>query len=305
MTVRLPAEIPLPGGRHLAVRDATPDDVDAVVRLYESLSLDDRYRRFFAGFHPRASFVATWLSAGQRGGRSLVAESCSAEGTVLDLVAEAGYAPTVDGSAEFAIAVAHDWRGWLGPYLLDVLVELAHDQGFALLEAEVLTENRPMREVIEARGAVVLDRPDVQIVRLAISTDGSAPPWPPAAPAPRVVVEAPGGRWRADTALRKAGLAVADCGGLTRLGGGDRCPALAGDPCPLAQGATVIVCAFPPDDPRSEQLRAAHERLHPQIPVLLDTPGDLGACRTSAEVVRRIEAVLVERPADGGGAGRG
>ena len=290
----------LPDGRRLVVRDATPDDVEAVGALFGSLSLDDRYRRFFSGFRPSHSFVADWISAGTRGGASLVAEVIDERGPtrVTQVVGEAGYAPLPDGAGEFAVTVAHDWRGWLGPYLLDQLCGRARAAGLRVLEAEILTENRPMRAVVDRRGDAVLDRPDWTIVRVAVATDEEAhaamPVWPPNEQRHRVLVEAPGGRWRGDAELRKAGVAVATCAGPGHAG--HACPALEGRPCPLAQGATLIVCALPPGDERTEALVAAHRRLAPGVPLLVDrgaAEGDLRACTTGAEVVRRVEEAIV------------
>lgn len=162
------------------MRAATPADVDEVHSLFESLSLDDRFRRFFCAFRPRHDFVAHWIAAAERGGCSVVVAlddpACVAAGLPQAIVAEAGFAILPDGSAELALTVAHPWRGWLGPYLLDVLVEEARRLGVAVLEAEVLTANTPMRALLTARGAVVLDRPDWNVVRLAVALDGAAEP---------------------------------------------------------------------------------------------------------------------------------
>jgi len=282
----LPRREALPDGRTLVVRAARSDDVDAVAALYEALPRQDRYRRFFSGFHPGRAFVAHWLDAGSRGGCSLVATVGAA------VVGEAGFTPLPDGGAEFAITVAEAWRGWLGPYLLDVLVDEARRLGVTVLEAEVLVENRPMLTLAARRGQAVLDRPDWTVVRVAVATDGRVPPWPPLDGRPRVLVEAPGGRWRGDAELRAAGFSVAGCAGPGRAGG--PCPALAGEPCPLAAGAAVIVCALPPGDPRTAELLAAHARLDPGVAVLCDGgPADeLGACRAGPELVRRVERAV-------------
>jgi hypothetical protein len=69
-------------------------------------------------------------------------------------VAAASYSPMSDGRAELAVTVAADWRGWLGPYLVDALVAAAQQRGISTLEAEVLLENRPMRSVLRRRPAV-------------------------------------------------------------------------------------------------------------------------------------------------------
>ncbi len=291
------AETALPDGRHLVVRLATHEDTDAIGLLYSSLSLDDRYRRFFSGFHPRPAFVSDWIAATDRGGCSLVAEVTEAGRDRGEIVAEAGYVLVADGSGEFAITVAHSWRGWLGPYLLDVLVEYAKGHGVPVLQAEILSENQPMRALAAQRGSVVVDQPDWTITRVAIATDGTVPAWPPGDARPRILVEAGGGRWRGEQALREAGFQVAVCGGPSRRAGLG-CPVLEGGRCPLADGATLIVCALVPDDPAVGALVAAHEQQHPGAVFTEGEPSGAGqrslqACRTSAELVRRIEAAVV------------
>ena len=56
------------------------------------------------------------------------------------IVGEADYFLLDNG--ELVITVAADWRGWLGPYLLDVLIEAAAARGVPNLEAEFLVERR-------------------------------------------------------------------------------------------------------------------------------------------------------------------
>jgi hypothetical protein len=82
---------------------------------------------------------------------------------------------------------------------------------------------------------------------------------------------------------------------------GQRCPALAGEPCPLAEGADAIVMAFPSGDPRGEALLHAHEQLHGGVPVVVELPTQdadgTAACRLatgtlSPELQDRLEQVL-------------
>lgn len=47
------------------------------------------------------------------------------------IVGEAEYILLPGGDGELAITVAPDWRGWLGPYLLDTLLEVAASRGVA------------------------------------------------------------------------------------------------------------------------------------------------------------------------------
>ena len=253
--------VPLPDGRTLVVRPVAPSDVPAFERLYEGLSPDDLRRRFFSVYHPSTEFL-TRVACGEGGRVGLVAAVAD------EIVAEAHYAPLDDGDAEFAITVAPGWRGWLGPYLLDALVETAAARGVPNLQAEILLENTPMLAIVRARGYATLDHTDYSVVRVTIGTRSRTPSWPGAHDRPRILAEVPGGRWRNEDAARRQGFDVIVCPGPGR-GRAARCPVLEGDPCPLASGADAVVSALRPDDPRSAEIVAALHRLHPTVPLCL------------------------------------
>ncbi|HWC67940.1 MAG TPA: GNAT family N-acetyltransferase [Acidimicrobiales bacterium] len=295
-----PRVLDLGDERTLTIRAATAGDVDRLAALYAELSEDDRYRRFFSGYRPDRHFVESWVGLAERGGCVLLAVVRDRHGERL--VAEAGYAPQEGGRGELGVTVTEDWRGWLGPYLIDALVEAAAARGISTLEAEVLLENGPMQALLRGRGAVTLDRPDWSVVRIAIGTGAARPVWPPTGDRLHVLVEGKAGRWRGDDASRAAGISVIECPGP-----GDRptrCPALRGAPCPLAEDADVIVLAIPPSDQRAARLLAAHRVLHPQARLAVDAEGgdedavDLTACTSGAELVRRLRE-LAATPAAG------
>jgi GNAT superfamily N-acetyltransferase len=251
--------VDLPDGRTLSVRRVAPDDVPGLESLYAGLSADDLRRRFFSVYHPTTEFLAH-VADGDGGRVGLVA-------LVEDgIVAEAHYAPLDDGDAEFAITVAPGWRGWLGPYLLDALVETAAARGVPNLQAEILLENTPMLAIVRARGYATLDHTDYSVVRVTIGTSSRTPSWPGPHDRPRILAEVPGGRWRNEAAARDDGFDVVVCPGPGR-GRAARCPLLEGKPCPLAGGADAVVFALRADDPRSEQVLAGLHRLHPDVPV--------------------------------------
>jgi hypothetical protein len=99
------------------------------------------------------------------------------------------------------------------------------------------------------------------------------PTWGARHDRPRILVEG-ATQWHATEAADAAGLRVLACPGPGR---NDRCPALAGDPCPLVTGADVVVLSHPPDDPVWAALRAAHPHIHPGVPICIET----GATGTS------------------------
>jgi hypothetical protein len=266
----------LPGGGVLIVRPVAPADVDGLVALYDGLSDDDRYRRFFSSFGPPRSFFERLVNVGERGGYGLVA-TAGAEGDVAGdarIVGEASYELLPNGDGELAITVAVDQRGWLGPYLLDALVEAAAARGVPNLEADVLVTNRPMLALLRSRGDATMGPNDWSTVRLLVGTAGRTPVWPAGHGAtghsdrPRVLVEVPGGRWHAGTEADAAGLQVIACSGPR--GARPRCPVLAGRPCPLAATADAIVVSNAPDDDRWRALLGAHTDLHPGVPVCVE-----------------------------------
>jgi hypothetical protein len=159
----------LSDGRALTVRTVTRADIEGLDALFEGLSDEDRYRRFFGFSHPGRRFLEQMTRAQEEGGCRLVAV---VSGPQNKLVAEAGYALLPDGNGEFALTVAAGWRGWLGPYLLDALVAAASARGMPNLQADILLENVQMLALVASRGYVTLDRESSQ-VRVAI---GAAQP---------------------------------------------------------------------------------------------------------------------------------
>ena len=268
-------EILLPGGRRLEVRPTTAADAELLERLYEALPLNDRYRRFFSSFEPDADFCRRWTTIGERGGFGVIALAHGAPpptgGDVAapapEIVGEAGYALRGDGDGDLAVTVAPEWRGWLGAYLVDVLVRHAAATGIKGLQADVLLENRPMLAVLRHRGAVALEHPD-GTVRLVIGTDRDVPSWAPSEHRPRVLVEVAGGRWSGEPAAEAADMATALCSGPGRRGH-HRCPVLDGGHCPLADRADAIVVLLDPADADARRLVEAHRRQSPGTPLLV------------------------------------
>jgi hypothetical protein len=159
------AIVSLSGGRTLTVRAVTGADVEGLDALFEALSDEDRYYRFFGMSHPGRKFLEQMTRAAQEGGYRLVAV---VSGPTDQLVAEAGYAILPDGNGEFALTVAAGWRGWLGPYLLDALVAAAAARGVPNLQADILADNVPMLTLVSNRGYVKLNRDQFSQIRLAI-----------------------------------------------------------------------------------------------------------------------------------------
>lgn len=198
----------LPGGREVVVRAMDASDAAGLRALYGRLGEEDLYKRFFTGRPPPDEFIEKMASIGQRDGFGVVAVATSPGGEAR-IIAEASFVALPDGNAELGITVEQSARGWLGPYMLDLLVEEAALRRIPNLEAEVLATNRQMPALLEARGSAVLDHSDrPAIVRLCIGTRGRSPAWTGPPDRPRLLVEIPGGRWRGMDAAREAGFEV-------------------------------------------------------------------------------------------------
>ena len=137
--------------RHVASTDEA-----GLYQLYDGLNADDRYLRFFCGYRPTDEFFDK-LANPRPGDARVVAELVDGH---KQLIAEAGYSLLDNGNGEFAMVVARDWRGWLGPYLLDVVIDIAAANHVPNLEAEVLAANRTMLALLRARGSAFLEHGD-------------------------------------------------------------------------------------------------------------------------------------------------
>ncbi len=282
--------IDLPDDRRLVVREATIDDRDALVALYRRLTPDDLFLRFFTAAAPSPTFLERWLTISDRGGLLLVAlvEEPSGSDT---LVAEAGYSMLADGDGELGITVDPLWRGWVGPWLLAVLLREAGRRGVPNLQAVVQLTNRPMLTTLQRHGSAIVDQDAYDEIRLVIGTEGSAPTWPANGERrPRILVEAISGRWPGEDAARAAGFEIRTCRGPNRY---RSCPMLSGGTCPLVDSADVVVVQMPPAAAVTRELIAAHEQ-HPERELLVPAFGSPGpdGCETGEEVVERIRRIL-------------
>ena len=300
--------IELAGGARMEVRPTSFGDGERICALYETLTTVDRHRRFFGAFKPHLEWCQEWADVASRGGFGVIA-IVHRDGQPDEVAGEAGYAIRDDGDGDLAVTVAPNWRGWLGPYLLDILVRHAGAVGLANLQAEVLLENGPMLSLLRRRDPIALGH-DSGIVRLTIGTVGPVPTWPPGERRPRVLVEVAGRRWAGEQVADAAGLATAMCAG-PQARGSHGCPVLDGGRCPLADEADAIIVLLDPDDERTAQLVRAHREQSPGIPVLVrhhspsldggDDSTHVTGCvdvePDGADAVAQILALVGSRPA--------
>lgn len=268
----LPTTLSLPSGARLLVRATEPDDAPALEALYHRLDPEATYRRFFTAMPPGREFFERLTTVAERGGFGVVAVDPDAPPGEA-IVAEGDVERVADDTGEVAITVDRRWRGWLGPYLLDVLCRSVSQRGIRNIQADILTCNRPMRALTRHRGEAFLPESDWQTVRVVFGASGTAPSWPEAHGQPRVLVELRSMSFEALAELASAGFDVRAC--PARRSGAPTCPLLgeAGE-CPLASGADVIVVALPEGEAQG-RLLAAHRDRHPDVPVEVVTASPL------------------------------
>ncbi len=326
--------IQLARGGELSLRHSTRADVSGLDELYRSLEPIDRHRRFFSGGPPPPSFVEQWAATEEHGGFGLLAEI--SEHGRRHLVGEAGYSlldgrsPVAVGGTttndragegggvghralrptdgELGIAVAPDSRGWVGPWLLDRLLAHAERRGVANLQALVLIDNRTMLALAGKRGYAVLGHPDRGMVRITMATSGGIPSWPggqgqpEGARKPRVLIETDHSRWIGEQEMADAGFDIAVCAKTCRTA--KTCPALRGEPCPLIEGADVVIIDLPDSDQARDLLH--HELLvHPGLQPVLAAHGRRadGTDQTADDYVLQVRRRLAGKPtADADGA---
>jgi RimJ/RimL family protein N-acetyltransferase len=149
------------------VRPLRDEDAPALDRLFEGLSLDDRYHRFLSVYHPPRDALEHMIHLPDEHGCGLIALVTDATGKE-EPVAEATCSALADGNGELGITIARRWRGWLGPFMLDALLEAAAARGFPNVEADIMSENRSMLALMRARGAETSRRADPGIVHVQI-----------------------------------------------------------------------------------------------------------------------------------------
>jgi len=151
---RFDREITLRDGSRVRMRPIRPDDEPRLVALYDHLSRDTRYQRFFSVMRRLPPDWARFLATVDYARRfALVAE---APGDPDTLIAVARYEPAGEpDTVEVAFVVQDAWQGrGLGTILFRDLLAAAEGNGIRRFRAWVLAENRRMLTLIARLGDV-------------------------------------------------------------------------------------------------------------------------------------------------------
>ena len=167
----------LSDGTVVAVRPATPEDLQGLLRLHRDASDESRRMRFFASGTAPAEYYARHLAEAQDGHLAVVA----ARGEELLGVASAeplrgdGADGGIERAAEVSLFVSDRWQHTgVGTLLLEHLAAAARSAGAHRFEALVLTENLAMFDVFAHAGFTVhRELPSGGVIVLGIDLEGS------------------------------------------------------------------------------------------------------------------------------------
>jgi acetyltransferase len=164
----------LPAGRRVRLRPIRPDDAPRLVELYDRLSQQSAYQRFFTVMQRLPPDWARFLAAVDHQRRfALVAEDAAAPTPTV--VSVARYEPLPDGeTVELAVVVEDSWQGQgLGTLLLRELLHAAELNGLHRFRAYVLADNRRMLHLLRRHADVREQHRDGSVIELTLTRKGA------------------------------------------------------------------------------------------------------------------------------------
>jgi GNAT superfamily N-acetyltransferase len=152
------APVELRDGSRVHIRQARRTDRDLLVRGFERLSPESRYRRFLTPMHELDEKTLRYLTdLDHRDHEAMVALDESGEGVGVARYVRSAARPD---TAEVAVAVVDSWQGrGLGTILLQAISVRARDEGVRTFTALMLASNHEMMDLFEHLGPVrILER---------------------------------------------------------------------------------------------------------------------------------------------------
>ena len=143
----------LADGTTVEIREACPDDFDAVQAMHEAMAPDNIYLRFFSYSRRSAETEARRICRDPAPGNAALL--ALRDGELVGVASYAGH-PGHPGQAEVAFAVAdHMHHKGIATLLLEHLVSLARSRQIITFTADTLTENTAMLKVFADVGLPV------------------------------------------------------------------------------------------------------------------------------------------------------
>jgi acetate---CoA ligase (ADP-forming) len=142
-------DVALRSGSTVRIRPVVPEDIGDLQDLFERLSGESSRKRFHGMHHPSEEELRRFAEVDYRDRFGLVAETSIGDGPRI--VALASYIRTGESKAEMAVVVDDPFHGkGLGSILIEHLTEAASEAGIEIFEAEILSGNHEMLEVLRA-----------------------------------------------------------------------------------------------------------------------------------------------------------
>lgn len=162
--------VTLPDGRRARLRPIRSDDEPRLIELYDRLSQQTAYQRFFTVMQRLSPDWARFLAnVDHRRRFALVVEDASAPAPTLVGVARYEPVPGTD-AAELAVVVQDRWQGrGLGALLLGELLRAAELNGIDRFRAFVLGDNRRMLDLLTRLTDVRERRLERGVVELSLA----------------------------------------------------------------------------------------------------------------------------------------
>jgi GNAT superfamily N-acetyltransferase len=164
-------------GSQVRIRLGRRSDRELLLRGFQRLSPESRYRRFLAAM-PRLpeALVRHLTGIDHRDHEAVIA--LDEEGTEALGVAQYVRDPARPDAAEVAVTVIDDWQGrGLGTLLLEVISARARQEGVRTFTAWMLAQNREMMDLFQHLGPVqVVDREAGTVeIEVPLPAAGAAP----------------------------------------------------------------------------------------------------------------------------------
>jgi GNAT superfamily N-acetyltransferase len=166
-------DVVLKDGTAMHLRPIRDGDETGLLALYDRLSPESLYFRFFAVPDKDTAKAAYLAHVDYQKRYAIVAETAGA------VVAVARWESLAErpGHAEVAFTVADDFQGrGLGGILFRRLAVLARARGYTVFEAEVLKNNERMLRLFERTGLPTATRDQGSILTILMTLDPSAAP---------------------------------------------------------------------------------------------------------------------------------
>lgn len=150
----------LPDGRRLMLRPVLPQDEPLLAGLVARLSAAGRRNRFHGAVNLGAAQLHRMSCIDYAHELAFVITAC--QGSTECVIADARYCVDADAQgAEFALMVDERWqRLGLGCWAMQALRDAAQAAGLTWLHGEVLSDNAPMRALMQRSGLCCTADPD-------------------------------------------------------------------------------------------------------------------------------------------------